>query len=235
MKAGEPLRSLAPDQMAAVVVDPAQRSLFPRLVELIRRLRGCDSPEDYYEFQRLLGGELYRVEERRAQCSHAIKRLRAQEDGSRGLPRTGRRFGSKANRELGIRSPRICTSRSSDSKCRRRACLALFRLRSSHYPRSFPQPVTRAILGKGGFAYELGRVESCWRDSRHFALLPDLTNCLRIADITEFTEDKGALLHEVKASNRVDKKQMERIGATLGALVDVSSGRTGRRKDRQGI
>src|SRR6266852_2040937 len=43
---------------------------------LIGWLRACQEPIDCYEFQRYLGAYVYEGEERRAQCSRIIKRLR---------------------------------------------------------------------------------------------------------------------------------------------------------------
>jgi hypothetical protein len=219
VKAGQPMRSLTSDEMGAVLVHPAQQSLLPRLAVLIKRLRSCDSAEDYYEFQRLLGGELYRVEERRAQCSHTLKRLRHKKtvpadylEPAGGLD-PGRTESWEFEALVYERLARQIRTVGDALAWRcfgydRRLILALSRNQS-------PGP----FYGKKGLAYELGRVEACWRDSHHFALLHDLTNCLRIADITEFTDDHGALLHEVKASNGVDKKQMKRIEATLDGLL----------------
>ena len=46
------------------------------IAQLITWLRACETAEDCYEFQRHLLGNLYEVEERRAQCSRVTKRLR---------------------------------------------------------------------------------------------------------------------------------------------------------------
>ena len=53
---------------------PAQAETASDIAELIEGLRKCEQPSDYYEFQRYLFGLVYRVEERRAQCSRIIKR-----------------------------------------------------------------------------------------------------------------------------------------------------------------
>jgi hypothetical protein len=58
------------------------------------------------------------------------------------------------------------------------------------------------MYGKQGLPYELGRIKELWEKDHHFALHHDLTNCLRIADLTEFTDDGGALLREIKAKPR---------------------------------
>ena len=75
------------------------------------------------------------------------------------------------------------------------------------------------MYGKDGLPYELGRIEELWAHESHFTLLHDLTNCLRIADLTEFTKDGGALLREVKAKPHTDRRQMARIQAVIDALM----------------
>jgi hypothetical protein len=45
------------------------------------------------------------------------------------------------------------------------------------------------MYGKEGLSYELGAIQELWKTKGHFALHHDLTNCLRIADLTEFTAD----------------------------------------------
>jgi hypothetical protein len=219
VKAGQSMRSLTPEEMGAVLVHPDQQSLLPRLAELIRRLRSCLSDEDYYEFQRLVGGELYKVEERRAQCSHVVKRLKLKKTVPAGYPEPAQgldpgriqswEFEALVHERLARQIRTV-----GDALAWRRFGYGrriIFALSRNQSPGPF--------YGKDGLQYELGRVEACWRDAHHFALLHDLTNCLRIADITEFTNDHGALLHEVKAGDRVDKKQMKRIEATLNALL----------------
>ena len=56
------------------------------------------------------------------------------------------------------------------------------------------------------------------RPSSHFALHHDLTNCLRIADLTEFTADGKRLFHEIKAKPHIEKKQLERAQAVVEAI-----------------
>jgi hypothetical protein len=54
------------------------------------------------------------------------------------------------------------------------------------------------MYGKVGLPYELGAIQHLWESDGHFALHHDLTNCLRIADLTEFTGEAGALLREIR-------------------------------------
>ena len=74
IKAGQELRSLDQNTLVAVMRHPAQAETASDIAELIEGLRKCEQPSDYYEFQRYLFGLVYRVEERRAQCSRIIKR-----------------------------------------------------------------------------------------------------------------------------------------------------------------
>jgi hypothetical protein len=69
------------------------------------------------------------------------------------------------------------------------------------------------MYGKKGLPYERRRIEEIWESDHHFALHHDLTNCLRIADLTEFTDGGGALLREVKAKPHTEKKQRDRAQA----------------------
>lgn len=74
------------------------------------------------------------------------------------------------------------------------------------------------MYGKEGLPYELGRIKELWETHGHFALHHDLTNCLRIADLTEFT-DYGMLLREIKRKPHTEKAQMDRAQAAVDALM----------------
>jgi hypothetical protein len=75
------------------------------------------------------------------------------------------------------------------------------------------------IYGKEGLNSELGVVEELRKHRGHFGLLHDLTNCLRIADVTEFS-DGGAQLLEVKKTGRTDKKQIARMEQAVNAVMN---------------
>jgi hypothetical protein len=72
---------------------------------------------------------------------------------------------------------------------------------------------------KKGLPTELGFVKNAWEERNNFALLHDLTNCLRIADVTEFTEDRGALLSELKRKPRSSSAQIQRIEQAVSAVM----------------
>jgi hypothetical protein len=74
------------------------------------------------------------------------------------------------------------------------------------------------IVNKAGLPFELGVVDECWRKRGHFALLHDLTSCLRIGDVTEFAADGHRLL-EVKASRgRSRPEQSARMSAAVATI-----------------
>jgi hypothetical protein len=75
------------------------------------------------------------------------------------------------------------------------------------------------MYGKIGLRHEVGRVAQLWDERGQFALLHDLTNCVRIADVTEFDGDGKAWLREIKASPRTDPKQLARGQAAIDAIM----------------
>ena len=74
------------------------------------------------------------------------------------------------------------------------------------------------MAGKAGAPAELALVEKAWREDGQFALMHDLTNCLRIGDISVFT-DEGPEQIEVKTNaKRHNSVQNRRIRAVRSAL-----------------
>ncbi len=184
-------------------------------------LRACYEASDYYEFQRHLFEAVYRVEERRAQCSRVLKRLRRGKSLPTGLPppHEGDPH-SVENWELEAyvfeRLARQLRTVGDGLAWRcygydRRVILALSRNESAG-----------PMFGKKGLGFELGRVEELWKTKGNFALLHDLTNCLRIADLTEF-DANGAWLREVKSTPRTDKAQINRMQVAIDALMHGGS------------
>lgn len=79
-----------------------------------------------------------------------------------------------------------------------------------------PGPIT----GKAGFPHELAVVEAAWAEQGRFAVLHDLTHCLRIGDVTIFGEDP---LHprELKLSPTAEPRprQKRRLTRAEGILT----------------
>ena len=232
IKPGEGLVSLGPRTSGQVVNHPAQRAMFGRIVESIEQLRALEQPGDFCEFQRLLFGLLYQVEERRGQCSRMIKRLRR----GRGAPEDAPQPPNSGN-------PSQEASWELEAYVYERLARQLrtvgdgFAWRCFGYNRQVIQALSRndsagLMYGKIGLPYELGTIQHLWESDGRFALHHDLTNCLRIADLTEFTGDGGALLREVKRTPHSEKAQADRAQAAIDALMhggELPGGRPGAR------
>ena len=79
---------------------------------------------------------------------------------------------------------------------------------------------TGVWAGKKGVASELAVVEQA-RAAGQFAILHDLTNCLRIGDVTVFADDGDFETIEVKSdAGRRSPKQYRRIKAARAAVRD---------------
>ena len=75
------------------------------------------------------------------------------------------------------------------------------------------------MAGKTGLAAELARVEQAWKGDGQFAILHDLTNCLRIGDVTVFGNDGSFETIEIKSdAERRVPAQRRRIRAADQAL-----------------
>ena len=217
IKPGQPLITIGEAQATAVLQHPAQRAMVPTIAKFITQLRALETPEEYDDFQRHLFGYLHEVEERRADCSRVTKRLRREQSVPAGIPvpPTGDPtqlatweleayvFERLARQLRTVGDGFAWTCFGYD----RRIILALSRNDS-------PGP----MYGKEGLPYELGAIQELWKNKKHFALHHDLTNCLRIADLTEFTADGQRLFHEIKAKPHVEKKQLERAQAVVDAV-----------------
>jgi hypothetical protein len=77
------------------------------------------------------------------------------------------------------------------------------------------------MVGKEGLTAEREHVDQAWKKDRKFALLHDLTNCLRIGDLTVFG-DEGPRTVEIKTNpNRSASKQRRRISEAEQAVLDL--------------
>lgn len=97
--------------------------------------------------------------------------------------------------------------------------------KASDYDRRYVQALCNnnsagPMQGKEGLDYEIGAsVEA--RIRGNFGLLHDLTNCLRIGDMTEFYLDGSKLVYEIKKSATARAgKQRRRIAAAIEAVMN---------------
>lgn len=220
IKAGRSIKLLSPSLIEAVFRHPAHRANPPRIAELIGWLRVCEHPVDFNAFQRHLFGDVYRAEERRAQCSRIIKRLKR-----------GERLPKDTPPPPPDGDPTLLETWELEAFVYERIARQLRTVgdglawRCFGYDRRVILTLARnapagPMYGKDGLPYELGRIEELWSQEGHFALHHDLTNCIRIADLTEFTDGGGALFREIKRSLRTRRSQVERAQAAVDAIAN---------------
>lgn len=220
LKAGRPLRRLEVDERVAPMIHPAQEENVQRVTDLIKHLRSCAGPADLYEFQQRLLGEVLAIEERRAQCSRVTKRLeRGQTLPADAIPPP--QMGTPTDLEswrleafVYERLARQLRTVGDGLAWRcfgfdRRIILALSR-----------NQLSGMMFGQEGLRYERTMVEDLWTANGNFALMHDLTTCVRITDLTEFRPGGVCRLHEVKKSRDADKKQKERAQAAVDAITN---------------
>lgn len=200
------------------VTHPRHQRAQRLLAQLISQVRDCESHQDGVEAQRDLLKHLLDVEDARAATSRAIKRMskggKAQADAPE--PESGgdptelatwqleNAVAERVARQLRSIGDMLAWRRFGYD---RRVILALCRNDS-------PGP----IAGKEGLTAELKFVEDAWREHGCFALLHDLTNCLRIGDVTMFGQDE-LTFHEIKTNpGRQVSAQLRRIQEAVQAL-----------------
>lgn len=152
--------------------------------------------------------------------------------GSAGRSATTAQRGSIPERELGTRG--LCLRAAGQAI---RAVGDGFAWRCFGYNRQVIQALSRndsagPMYNKVGLPYELSAIQQLWESEGHFALHHDLTSCLRIADLTEFTGDGAALLREIKRTPHTEKAQRDRAQAAINALMrggELPGGRPGAR------
>lgn len=217
---------LAPEVAWSVFTHPAHKENAKRVEKLIIMLRECRTPGDFHEFQGRLFHSLFAAEERRAQCNWIVRRM---EQGRR-LPTTDRPPHPHSGDPTTIESWDLERYVYAQIARQLRSVGDALAWRCFNYDRrmivalSRSDPAGPLHEAKEGLGFELGRIEQLWRDNGNFALLHDLTNCLRIGDLTEFTADNGRLLYEVKkqpgAHNTKKSKQLKRMQAAIDAIMN---------------
>lgn len=212
------LVTLPPTELEAVMLHPLQWWARGVVEELLGALRECDDWSDYSDFQRLLFQQLWQVESARGAVRRVVKRL----NRNRGLPPTVPELPDG-------KDPHDPQAWKNEDRVHERVARQLRSVgdalawRVTGFDRRYILALSRndqagPMAGKAGLGFELGQVVKLWDEDGSFALLHDLTSCLRIADLTEFTSDGGRWLHEVKRSGNATTAQKRRIHAALGAL-----------------
>lgn len=174
---------------------------------MLVELRQAQEPLDYYRLQGQLFRDLYEAQELQAEHSRNAKREMHGKHVER--PPLGSWELERAVSDRVVRQLRGVGD-----------ALAwhLFGFdRRYLYALSQNDPVS-PMVGKDGLAYELGTVVQIWEERGEVALLHDLTNSIRIGDLTIFSAD-GPRLHEVKSGpkgpTKAQRARMARAEAVL--------------------
>lgn len=213
----------------AVMRHPAQQHNVGLVESLVTWLRMCRSAPDYDDFQRGLFQHLHRFEDIRAQgrrCAARLARGKSLSTPLPPLPDGADPHDPRTWRVEDLVFERVCRQL--------RAVGDALAWRASGYDRRYVIALSSnnapgPMAGKKGLPRELGAAVSL-RDQGSFGLLHDLTNCLRIGDVTEFTPDGSRLLHEIKSSQHAKSgAQRRRMKAAVQAVMHGGElpGRTG--------
>lgn len=177
-----PLDELSADEISAVQTHPVHQEGLRTIVRLIEHLRTCESHADLYEFQQELLDAVLVTEEHRARCSRVVKRLQH-----------GKAVPADAVEPQGTGDPRaletwllergVCERVSRQLRCVGDALA----WKAFDYQRNFIVVLSRnespgPMAGKAGLIAEREFLARTWGEEGHFAVLHDLTSCLRIGD-----------------------------------------------------
>jgi hypothetical protein len=210
---------LPPEEMGWVLGHPTQVQTVEEVGQFLADLRLCNEAEDFVGFQMDLLRALYRVEERRSRVRRNWSRVRKGKDLTADAPALPDR--ADPTEADAWRLEDVVLERAARQL---RAVGDALAWRASGFDRRYVVALAQnassgPIANKEGLDYEVGAVESIWRDTGHFALLHDITGCLRIGDVTEFGADGHRHLHEIKKSRSGrDPKQAKRMSQAVAAF-----------------
>ncbi|MFJ9381612.1 hypothetical protein [Streptomyces sp. NPDC101455] len=201
-----------------VLVHPRQQAAQADLVPLIERVRACRSPQDGYELQQDLRRHILEVEDDRNAFSQAVKRMRVGKAPQAGAPEPQSGL-DLFDMETWILEREVCERVARQF----RSIGDALAWRAFNHDRRYILALCRnapsgIMAGKVGLKAELETVERHWRNDGQFALLHDLTNCLRIGDITVWQDD-GPHTYEIKTNDRYRSPvQEQRIETAYEAI-----------------
>jgi hypothetical protein len=216
------LNAMPVDRANRLFLHPIHQTAVQDLVKLIIDLRQCDRYEDYFQFQQDLLEKVLQIQEHRAACTRILKRMQS----GRGLPADVPELHSGENPNdadsWGLEAD-VCER--VDRQFRSIGDAMAWRLFG--YDRRVIVALSRnqppgPMVGKDGLAAERDFLTSSWQDTHQFVLLHDLTNCLRIGDVTVFTggvTEYEAYLGEIKTNpSRTERTQLQRMALAEEAI-----------------
>lgn len=222
----EPRRTLKPVSVLdrwpdEVLSHPRHLAAQPVLADLIQQLRDCANVKDGYEFQQALLSHLNAADTARAAFAQAVKRMRRGKSPQRSAPYP----------QSGLDPSRLETWQLERDVCERVVrqfkCVGdalawrVFGFQRKHIIALCQNPSPGAFADKIGRAAELARVEQAYSEDGKFAILHDLTNCLRIGDVTIFDNDGAFKTIEIKTNPcHTNPAQKRQVKAAAAAVVD---------------
>ncbi|MEU6573564.1 hypothetical protein [Streptomyces sp. NPDC046805] len=204
-----------------VLAHPRHQEMQPVIATLIQQLRDCTTEEAGVAFQRDLLTRLLEVEKDRKELKRAADRMRKRKSPHLEAPepRSGRDLG---NMETWRFEHDVCERLA--RQLRSVGDALAWRVFGFHRP--FILALCRndppgPMYGKAGLQAELDRVEEIFKENGSFALLHDLTNCLRIGDVTVWDGANPPCTEEIKTNPGVRKSaQIRRINQARAAVLE---------------
>ncbi|MEU3520922.1 hypothetical protein ABZ770_37650 [Streptomyces sp. NPDC006654] len=208
----------APDDM---MVHPRHQAMQPVLAQLIQQLRDCETAEAGVVFQRDLLARILDVEKDYDAFKRAAKRMRSGKapHPEAPEPQSGRDL---ADAETWRFEQEVCARLA--RQLRSVGDALAWRVFGFHRP--FILALCRnqspgMMFGKAGLPAELERFESACKEDGAFALLHDLTNCLRIGDLTVWDSVNPPRTEEIKTNPKNSRSaQLRRINQARAAVLD---------------
>jgi hypothetical protein len=202
-----------------VFAHPRHESAQKTLPDLIVQLRAAANVKDGYDLQQELIGHVRETEEARNAFSKAVKRMEGGKSPQLDAPepRSGR---DPSLLETWQFERGVCERVARQFRCVGDALAwRVFGFERRHIIALCQNDPPGVWAGKAGAAAELDAVEQAYRQDGQFAILHDMTNCLRIGDMTIFRNDGSHETIEVKSSPQRSKSaQQRRIDAANDAL-----------------
>jgi hypothetical protein len=212
------MRLLGYDSPGEVYNHPRHQAAQQCLADLIAQLRQCSSIAEGHALQQALLGEVLTAETDRRAFARAVRRVRAGKQPQQGVPdpQSGQDPTLPETWQL---EHDVCERVARQLRCVGDALAwRVYGYQRKHIIALCQNQSPGPIAGKQGLRAELDRVEQARADGQ-FALLHDLTNCLRIGDVTVFGGDGTPSVIEIKTDpSRRRPAQNRRIKAAIEAV-----------------
>lgn len=172
-----------------VFIHPRHEAAQKALPDLIRQLRAAANVKDSYEFQQELITHVRETEEARNAFSQAVKRLEDGKSPQSDVPEP-QSNGDPSLVESWRFERDICERVARQFRCAGDALAwRVFGFERRNIIALCQNAPPGVWADKAGVPAELDAVEEAYRQDGQFAILHDMTNCLRIGDVTIFRND----------------------------------------------